>query len=261
MMSSERIDDTWSIVEVARLAGVSSRTLRHYGDVGLLTPAHVGANGYRFYGRSELLRLQEVLVLRELGLPLDAIARVLDTTSDRTAVLREHQHRLLAERDRLTRLADAVGRAIDERKGGVPMDPAGLFDGFDPERQKQYEADLVDRYGPQVRDSIDESWRRIGRMTEQQAAQVQVDLAARDQAYAALLDAGVAPDDPRVQLVTADHYRWVCQFWTPDADSFAGLGDLYVDHPGFKARYDAVRPGLAEFVRDAMATYAITSLA
>ena len=82
---------SWSIVEVARHAGVSSRTLRHYDDVGLLPPAYVGANGYRYYDEDALLRLQEVLVLRELGLPLDAIRRILDATSDRTAVLREHQ--------------------------------------------------------------------------------------------------------------------------------------------------------------------------
>ena len=199
-------------------------------------------------------------MLRELGLPLDAIARVLDTTVDRAAVLREHQRARLAERDRLTRLADAVGRAIDEREGGAVMDPAELFDGFDPEKQKEYEAELVDRYGAHAQEHIDESWRRIGRMTPEQAAQVQADLADRDQKYAALLDAGVAPDDPRTQAVTAEHYAWVNQFWTPDADAFAGLGDLYVDHEGFRARYEAVRPGLAEYVRDAMAVYAVESL-
>ena len=260
-MSATQTDEAWSIVEVARLAGVSSRTLRHYDSVGLLAPAYVGGNGYRYYGRAELLRLQEVLVLRELGLPLDAIARVLDTTGERAEVLRAHRDALLAERDRITRLADAVGRAIDEREGGAPVDAAELFDGFDPEKQRQYEADLVERYGPGAHDSIDESWRRVGRMTKDQAARVQADLATRDEAYAALLDDAVAPDDPRVQAVTADHYRWVCQFWTPDADAFAGLGDLYVDHPDFKARYDAVRPGLAEYVRDAMAVYAVEHLA
>ena len=250
----------WSIVEVARLAGVSSRTLRHYDDVGLVPPAYVGSNGYRYYGRDELHRLQEVLVLRELGLPLDAIARVLDGTVDRVGVLREHRAALLAECDRLRRLADAVGRAIDEREGGDPVDPAELFDGFDPEKQKQYEADLVDRYGPQVQDHIDESWRRVGRMSTEQAAQVQADLAERDAEYAALLDEGVPADDPRTQAVTAKHYAWVDQFWTPSAEAFAGLGDLYVDHPDFKARYDAIRPGLAEYVRDAMAVYAVESL-
>ncbi|MGD9955417.1 MAG: MerR family transcriptional regulator, partial [Candidatus Nanopelagicales bacterium] len=105
---------SWSIVEVARHAGVSSRTLRHYDDLGLVPPAYVGSNGYRYYEREQLHRLQEVLVLRELGLPLDAVARVLDGTRDRAAVLREHRAALLAERDRLARLADTVGRTIAE---------------------------------------------------------------------------------------------------------------------------------------------------
>jgi hypothetical protein len=97
-------------------------------------------------------------------------------------------------------------------------------------------------------------------MTKDDAARIQADLAERDAEYAALLEAGVAADDPRTQAVTADHYRWVCQFWTPSAEAFAGLGDLYVDHPDFRARYEAVSPGLAVYVRDAMAAYAVTSL-
>ena len=262
MSASPRSDrsEAWSIVEVARLAGVTSRTLRHYDDLGLVPPDHVGSNGYRYYGRAQLHRLQEVLVLRELGLPLDAIGRVLDGTGDRTAVLREHQSALATERDRLARLVRAVGRAIDEREGGEVVDPAELFDGFDAERQQQYEADLVARYGPEVQDQIDESWRRVGALSRDDAARIQADLGARDLEYAALLDAGVPVDDARTQAVTADHYRWVCRFWTPSAEAFAGLGDLYVDHPDFAARYDAVHPGLAEYVRDAMAVYAVTNL-
>jgi DNA-binding transcriptional MerR regulator len=251
---------SWSIVEVARYAGVSSRTLRHYDDLGLVRPAYVGANGYRYYEREQLHRLQEVLVLRELGLPLDAIARVLDGTVDRVGVLREHRAALLRERDRLERLATAVGRVIEEREGGDPMDPQELFDGFDRERQKAYEAELVDRYGETARERIDESWRRIGSMSRADADRLQAELARRDEDYAALMDAGVEPGDERVQALTAEHYRWVCQFWTPDADAFAGLGELYVDSPEFRARYDAVRPGLAAYVRDAMAAYAITAL-
>ena len=251
---------SWSIVEVARHAGVSSRTLRHYDDVGLVPPAYVGANGYRYYDEDSLLRLQEVLLLRELGLPLDAIRRVLDGTSDRTAVLREHHAALLLERDRLDRLAATVGRTIQMRDGGTAMGLEELFDGFDADRQREYEAELVARFGPAAQEKIDESWRRVGAMSQDDAVRVQADLAARDEEYAALLDAGVAPDDPRTQQVTAGHYTWVCQFWTPSAEAFAWLGDLYVDSPDFHARYDTVRPGLAEYVRDAMAAYAITSL-
>ena len=252
---------SWSIVEVARHAGVSSRTLRHYDDVGLVPPAYVGANGYRYYDEDALLRLKEVLLLRELGLPLDAIRRILDGTSDRTAVLREHQAALLAERDRLDRLAVTVGRTIDMREGGTTMGPEELFDGFDADKQREYEVDLVDRYGARAQENIDESWRRVGRMTKADADRIQAELATRDTEYAALLDAGVAPDDPRTQAVTAGRYAWVCQFWTPTAEAFAGLGNLYVDSPDFHSRYDAVGPGLAEYVRDAMAAYAIATLA
>ena len=251
---------SWSIVEVARHAGVSSRTLRHYDDVGLVPPAYVGSNGYRYYEQEQLLRLQEVLLLRELGLSLDAIRRVLEGTADRTAVLREHHAALLAERDRLDRLAGTVARTI-ERKDGDVMGPEELFEGFDAEKQRGYEADLVERYGERAKEQIDESWRRVGAMSKADAERVQAELAGRDAEYAAALDAGVAPDDPRVQEVTAGHYAWVCQFWTPSAEAFAGLGDLYVDHPDFHARYEAIRPGLAEYVRDAMAVYAVESLA
>ncbi len=252
----------WSIVEVARASGVSSRTLRHYDDLGLVPPAFLGPNGYRYYGREQLLRLQEVLVLRELDLPLDAVGRVLDGTVERTAVLSAHREALLTESRRLALLADTVGRTIDDiDHGGTAMGPEELFEGFDAQRQREYETELVERYGPKAQVKIDESWRRVGAMTKADAERIQAELAERDAAYAALLDAGVAPSDPRVQNVTAGHYAWVCQFWTPDAESFAGLGDLYTDSPDFKARYDAVRPGLAEYVRDAMAVYAVETLA
>ena len=141
------------------------------------------------------------------------------------------------------------------------MGPEELFDGFDADKQREYEVDLVDRYGARAQENIDESWRRVGRMTKADADRIQADLATRDAEYAALLDAGVAADDPRTQTVTASHYAWVCQFWAPGAEAFAGLGDLYVDSPDFHERYDAVRPGLAEYVRDAIAVYAVTSLA
>ena len=249
---------SWSIVEVARYAGVSSRTLRHYDDVGLLPPAYVGSNGYRYYGRDQLLRLQQVLLLRELGLSLSDIRRLLDGAVDRATLLREHHAALLAERDRLDRLAETVARTIET--GGLTMRPEELFEGFDAERQRHYEEELVERYGEQAREHIEESWRRVGAMTKDDADRVQAELAERDAEYAALLDEGVPPDDPRTQDVTSRHHAWVCRFWTPTAEAFAGLGDLYVDHPEFRARYEAVRPGLAEYVRDAMAVYAVTRL-
>lgn len=105
---------TWSIVEVARMSGVTSRALRHYDAIGLLPPTRIGANGYRHYGEAELLRLQRILVLRELGVGLGEIAAVLAAETDEVAALRAHHERLLAERSRLDRLAATVARTIAE---------------------------------------------------------------------------------------------------------------------------------------------------
>jgi DNA-binding transcriptional MerR regulator len=105
---------SWSIVEVARMSGVTTRALRHYDEIGLLPPAGVRNNGYRYYEQAQLLRLQQILVLWELDLGLDDIAAILDRQTDRLMALREHYSRLLRERDRLDRVARTVARTIQD---------------------------------------------------------------------------------------------------------------------------------------------------
>lgn len=141
------------------------------------------------------------------------------------------------------------------------MRPEELFDGFDPVRQERYERELVERYGEGVQEQIDESHRRVGRMSREEAAEVMATGERLESAMADQLRAGAAPADDAVQQLMREHYSWVARFWTPDADAFAGLGQLYVDHPEFRAHYDDREPGLAEFYRDAMDVYAVTVLA
>ncbi|MEZ5116194.1 MAG: TipAS antibiotic-recognition domain-containing protein [Candidatus Nanopelagicales bacterium] len=251
------------IHEVARLAGVTSRTLRHYDAVGLLSPAAVAANGVRWYGDPELLRLQEILLLRATGLGLRDIAAVLAGETDRVAALRTHRQRLVAEAEALAALVVTVDRTIAGLEEGREMAPEELFEGFDgvdPQTQARHERELEERYGPAVREHIDQSHRRVAAMTPQDKAAVGQDLEVLESRMAALLAAGHGPGDAEVQAVVADHYAWVCRFWTPDADAFAGLGDLYVDHPEFRAHYEDRAPGLAEFYRDAMTDYALRTL-
>ena len=265
----ERFDDRreeYSIVEVARMSGLSSRALRHYDDIGLLPPARIGSNGYRYYGRAELLRLQEIMILRELGLGLAAIGKVLAGESDRAAALRRHRERLLAERDRLDRLVRTVEATLADLEGAGKMAEqnrmraAELFEGFDPARQARYEEELVERYGPEVREQIDASWQRIGSMTRADAAAAEQAYAEVEQRMAELLEAGVPADDERVLDVLDAHYATVRKFWVPNAEQYAGLGELYVDSPDFRARYDARHPRLAEYLRDGMAAYALARL-
>ena len=249
----------WSIQEVARLSAVTSRTLRHYHQIGLLRPAWVGANGHRYYRREQLLRLQQILLLRELGLGLDAIANVLDGELDRVQALRRHRRWLLAERDRLDRLAATVSRTIDELEGGDTMPAEDLFDGLE-EKSKQWEADLVARYGEEVRAGFTESRRRTRGWTRQDYLRVAEETARIEARLLDLLRSGAAPDDAEVFDALDEHHAGITRFWTPDRASYAGLGQLYVDHPDFRARYDAMDPRLAEFLRDAMAAYAAARL-
>jgi DNA-binding transcriptional MerR regulator len=251
---------TWSTAQVARMSRVTSRTLRHYDEIGLLRPARVGRNGYRYYEREQLLRLQRILVLRDLGLGLDAIARVVNEGGSAVEQLRRHQRWLCAERDRFDRLARTVARTIEELEGGETVSDEGLFEGIDAERQARYEAELVDRYGDQVSPHINDSRRRMAGWTPEQTARIGREWAGFGPRLVELIEAGAPVGDPRVQEVIGDHYRWVSNFWTPNRDSYPGLGHLYADSPDFRARFDDQDPRLAEFMRDAMATYAEKNL-
>jgi len=245
----------WSIAEVARMSKVTSRRLRHYDEIGLLTPAYVGANGYRYYEQEQLLRLQQVLLLRELGLGLETIAEILAGQRDRVAALRRHEQWLRTERERLGRLADTVCRTITQLQGGQDMAAEELFEGF-AEKQAQQEATLVERYGDGVREHFRTSREHTKDWTKEDYLQAQREWAELDARVAEVMRSGAAPDSPAALDVMAEHYASVARFWTPNRESYTGLGQLYVDDPEFKARYDATAPGLAEYLRDATAAYA-----
>ncbi|MEO6715058.1 MAG: MerR family transcriptional regulator [Mycobacteriales bacterium] len=248
---------SWSIAQVARMSNVTSRTLRHYDAIGLLRPAGVGANGHRFYERSELLRLQQILLLRALGVRLDDISRVVDEGGDAIAALRRHREALLSETQRLTRLVQTVELTIEDLERGQTMPAEQLFDGFDPAVQAEYENEIKATYGEE---SVAESRRRTAGWTPEQYRGVARAYGEIEDRLVPLIDSGTEPGDAGVLAVIADHYAIVDRFWTPDAAAYTGLGQLYVDDPRFRARYDARHPQLAEFLRAAMAEYARTRL-
>jgi DNA-binding transcriptional MerR regulator len=249
-------EGSWSTAQVARMSSVTSRTLRHYDDIGLLRPASVGGNGLRWYRREQLLRLQQILLLRDLGLSLDRIATVVNDGADQVEQLRRHHGWLTAERDRFARLAETVAATIEDLEGRDTMRPEQLFDGFDAARQERYEAELVQRYGEDVRPHMADSKRRLAIWSRADADRTRRQWEGFGPKLVELLEAGRAVDDPAVQEVVAAHHQWVCQFWTPDRQSYPGLGQLYVDSPEFRVQFDALDLRLAEYLRDAMAAYA-----
>ncbi|WP_184351652.1 MerR family transcriptional regulator [Streptomyces olivoverticillatus] len=246
----------WSIADVARMSGVTSRTLRHYDEIGLLPPAWIGSNGHRYYEEAELLRLQQILLMRELDLGLREIQAVLDSRIDQVAVLREHHQRLLAERDRLETLTRTVGRTIaelEENKDKGDMAkinrPENLFEGFE---HSDHDAEARERWPKQW----EQSRRAVEAMTPEAMERWQREVTAQMIRFAEFMVAGTPVTDPAVQAEVDAHYRGVCGFWTPNAAAYKGLGRTYADDPQFRANYDKIADGLAEYQRDAMTVYA-----
>ncbi|GHF46991.1 HTH-type transcriptional regulator SkgA [Streptomyces mashuensis] len=252
----------WSIADVVRMSGVTSRTLRHYDDIGLLPPAGIGSNGHRYYGEAELLRLQQILLMRELGVGLREIQAVLDSQADRVTVLREHQRRLMGERDRLDTLVRTIGRTIaelDDRKDDNGMTtinrPENLFEGF--EHSSEMDAEVQERWP----EAWEQSRQAVEGMTPETTEQWQREVTAQMIRMAEFMVAGTPADDPAVQAEVEAHYQGVCAFWTPNAEAYKGLGRTYVEEPAYRANFDKIAEGLAEYQREAMNVYADARLA
>ncbi|WP_062524992.1 MerR family transcriptional regulator [Demequina rhizosphaerae] len=240
------------IAAVARLTGATSRTLRHYDAIGLLPPAWTGHDGRRHYGEAELLRLQHILVLRELDVPLETIASIVDTDDPAltAALMRDHHVALLARRDRFAALAETVERTITRLEKGLPMTSDDMFDGFD---QSRYEPEARERWGDDAVARSNDAWK--GLSPDAQRAH----LAEHEAVAGALARLAAADADPageEAQSLVARHHAWVSQFWTPGREAYAGLGRMYVDDPRFRATYDKHGDGTAELLRDAIAVFA-----
>jgi DNA-binding transcriptional MerR regulator len=247
----------WSIQDIARSAGVTSRTLRHYDDIGLLKPSRVGRNGYRYYDEHALVRLQRILLLRELGLGLPAIAEVLKGQRDTAAALHTHLTLLEQERDRLGRQIESVRTTLHRTEGGEELMAEEVFDGFD---HTQYKDEVIERWGRDTYESGDRWWRSLSKDDKEGFMRRHLDIAAD---FGRSHAAGQPVDSEEVQAIARRHYEWITVGWQgrrPTAEQYTGLGQAYVDDPRFTVNYDQHGEGTAVFVRDAMAAYAQRNL-
>jgi DNA-binding transcriptional MerR regulator len=249
----------YPVKQVAKLSGVSVRTLHHYDEIGLLKPASVGENGYRYYGREELLRLQQIMFHRELEFPLEAIAAVLSAPEfDRVEALRRHRTQLQAKLGRYRRLLATLDRTLVALEGATDMDDKQFYQGFPSEKQAQYEAWLVGRFGGDIRARIDSSRAIAKGWTAADLERMATEAEAIEAAMAKALQTGLPADSAPIGALMRRHHAWVARSWPkpPGREAFAGLGQLYLEHLDFRARYDGRQPGLAEYLAEAMRAFA-----
>jgi DNA-binding transcriptional MerR regulator len=243
----------YTVGQLAKMAGVSVRTLHHYDQIGLLKPPARTEAGYRLYGEPELLRLQQILFFKELDMPLDEVRHILDDPGfDQVAALEGHRQALQQRMERLARLLKTIDRTIDRlTEDDMTLKDEELYEGFTTEQIERYKREAREMYDPAL---VAESERRVKKMSRAEWQAVKDEGEAVTTGLAALIDR--APGDAEVQRLIARHHAWIENFYPCSAEVYRGLGQGYVEHPEFRAFYEKVHPGLADFMAAAMNHYA-----
>ncbi|MFF8284043.1 MerR family transcriptional regulator [Streptomyces albus] len=245
-----------SVGQVAGFAGVTVRTLHHYDEIGLLVPSGRTAAGHRRYTDADLDRLQQILFYRELGFPLDEVAVLLDDPdADPVGHLRRQHGLLTARIARLKEMAAAVERAMEARKMGVNLTPEEKFEVFGDFDPDVHQEEAERRWGGTA--AWRESQRRAASYTKDDWKRLTREMDRIHRAVAERMAAGDPADAPAVRDLVEEHRRFISRTSYPcDHTMHTRLGEMYVADERFTATYEAIRPGLARYLRDAIAANA-----
>ncbi|MFD2214380.1 MerR family transcriptional regulator [Metabacillus endolithicus] len=247
----------YTVKKLATLAGVSTRTLRYYDEIGILKPARINSSGYRIYGHDEVNKLQQIMFYRELGVDLDSIKQILSSPSfDQTAALEEHLENLLSKRAQLNVLIENVTKTIATKEGRITMSDNEKFEGFKDqlieENEQKYGEEIRSKYGNATVDKSNNKLKNMSQYQYSQAEQLGADILN-------ILNEAFKTGDPGSELAqkTADlHRQWLSLYWDHyTKEAHAGLAQMYVEDERFSAYYDKENKGTAEFLRDAILIY------
>lgn len=246
---------TYTVNRLAKLSGVSARTLRFYDEIGLLKPAYVGDNDYRYYKEEQLLMLQQILFYRELDFPLSEIQRIVSSdTFDKIESLQSHKRILEQGLGRTKQMIKTIDKTISHLRGKETMKLEEIFHGFNAEKQKLYEDFLVDSGVSQ--NVIHKSKDKVKNWTKEQWIEMKQ---KGDNIHADLVSAinqNLDPSSSEVQKIIKKHYQMTTLFWTPNRESYIGLSQLYGSHPDFVKFYENIHPKLLQFLAEGMRVFA-----
>lgn len=247
----------YTVQKLAKLAGVTGRTLRYYDEIGILKPARMSASGYRIYGQEEVDKLQQILFYRELEIDLQSIQKIINAPSfNEVEALKEHRDKLLTKQKRLEGLIENVDRTLATKEGRINMSNIEKFEAFKQNMIDENEA----KYGKEVRgkygnETMDKSNAKLKGMSKNQYEQGE----KLGEEVLNVLHEAFKTGDPAGELAqkAADlHRQWLGFYWDfYSKEAHAGLAQMYVDDERFTAFYDKEQPGTAEFLRDAIYIY------
>lgn len=243
--------------KLGKIAGVSTRTLRYYDEIGILKPARINSSGYRIYGQKDVNRLQQILFYKELGVNLESIKDIITAPAfDEVTALQEHREKLLEKREQLDLLIANVNKTIASKERGIMMKDKEKFEGF----KKKLIEDNEEKYGKEIRakygdEAVNKSNNKLKNMTPEEHDEI----TRLSEVVIETLHAAFQAGDPAGELAqkAADlHRQWLSFYWDSyTKEAHAGIAQMYVDDERFTAYYDKEQPGMAEFLRDAVLIY------
>jgi len=243
----------WTVGALAQLSGVSVRTLHHYDEIGLVCPAARSGAGYRLYDEQALDRLRRVLFYRELGFALEDIAAMLDDPDSATDEHLRRQHQLLRQQiARRHELLAALEKEMGARDMGMALSPEEQFEVFGTDKVGgEWAAEAEERWGET--DAYRESRGRTAAYTKQDWIDLKAEADAGLREFAGAMTAGTPPDSDEVAAMAEAHRAYLTRwFYDCSIEMHRGLAEMYVADQRFTATFDAVAPGLAQYVHDAI---------
>ena len=241
----------FTVNQLSKMAGITRRTLHYYDEIGLLKPSRVGDNGYRYYGEDSLLRLQQILLYRELDMPLENIKEIMERRDfDVLNALENHKEELRKRIAKMERLITTVDHTINHLKGKEKMSQKQFFEPFSDEQQAEYEKEAMRMYDPATVKASNKKWKSYTPAEKQRIAD------EGNAVYESMLQAmPKGASSPEAQAGVDRWRRHMEYFWVPNDEQLLGLADLYNEDPRFKANFDKIDPKLAEFMREAVKVY------
>lgn len=244
---------SYTVQQLANLAGVSVRTLHYYDEIGLLKPDGIRSNGYRYYEEKGLLRLQQILFFRELDFSLKDIKRILSSPSfDMREALRDQRKLIELKKKRLSKLIKTIDKTIKRIDKEINMDDKELYGSFTKEEMEKYTEEARQRWGDS--EAFRQSVERVEKMGREGLNRVLKEGGEVLKEIVSQMHCG--PKSESVQLLIAKHYEGLRAFYEPNLELYRGLADLYITDERFKAFYEKIAQGLAQFMHDAMIHYA-----
>jgi MerR family transcriptional regulator, thiopeptide resistance regulator len=245
-------DDSVSVGEVARLSGVTVRTLHHYDRIGLLRPSDRSAAGYRGYDQDDLARLQRILAYRELGFSLEDVGRLLDDPDGDPVTRLREQYGLVRQRmERLAQIATLLERTLAAHAMGVRLTAEEMLDVFADHDPTQYADEVRERWGET--EAYGQSARRSASYSKEDWARIAAAQRAVELRFAAVMAAGLPADSVEAMDAAEGHRRHIDETYYPVVSQMhIGLAQMYVADTRFTKHYEDVAEGLARFVHDAI---------